>query len=166
MSLPALRLLGESDLDRGCGSWAVAPAMEYLDALLADGASFAAVADRLAGALGDAAGYPATRPRPVAPTELPLPAAEAAALTAAGVLLGELSQAQRRGAGAADPCVGAPVAHRPRRAAVPGRPVQPGRARRAGGRVPGGRAAGRRSRRGSAFDVRAPVDRFRSCTAC
>ena len=91
MSLPALRLLGESDLDR---SWRLLGghprAMEYLDALLADGASFAAVADRLAGALGDAAGYPATRPRPVAPTELPLPAAEAAALTAAGVLLGEL----------------------------------------------------------------------------
>ena len=33
--------------------------------------------------------------------------------------------AQHRGAGATDPCVGVPVAYRPRRAAAPGRPVQP-----------------------------------------
>jgi hypothetical protein len=91
MSLPALGLLGDPDLDR---SWRLLGghprAMEYLDALLAGGARFAAVADRLAGVLEDSAGYPATRPRPAAPTELPLPTAEAAALTAAGVLLGEL----------------------------------------------------------------------------
>ncbi len=90
-SLPALGLLGDPDLDR---SWRLLGghprAMEYLDALLAGGARFAAVADRLAGVLEASAGYPATRPRLAAPTELPLPTAEAAALTAAGVLLGEL----------------------------------------------------------------------------
>lgn len=91
MSLPALGLLGESDLDRSWRLLAGHPrAMEYLDALLAGGARFTAVADRLAAALGDAAGHAAPRPRPAAPTELPLPRAEATALKAAGVLLGEL----------------------------------------------------------------------------
>ncbi len=91
MSLPALGLLGESDLDRSWRLLAGHPrAMEYLDALLAGGARFAAVADRLAAVLGDTAGHAAPRPRPTAPTELPLPRAEAAALKAAGVLLGEL----------------------------------------------------------------------------
>ena len=91
MSLPALGLLGESDLDRSWRLLAGHPrAMEYLDALLAGGTRFAAVADRLAAVLGDAAGHAAPRPRPAAPTEMPLPRAEAAALKAAGVLLGEL----------------------------------------------------------------------------
>ena len=61
--------------------------MEYLDALLmAGGVRFPVVAARLGATI--AAGLPATRL--AAPTELPLPTAEAAALAVADVLLGDL----------------------------------------------------------------------------
>jgi hypothetical protein len=82
-SLPALGQLGEQDLDLAWRLLGGHPrAMEYLDGLLAGGQ--ARLAD-LAGRLG--ALVPADL---VAPTELPLPAAEAAALAASGALLAEL----------------------------------------------------------------------------
>ncbi len=79
-SLPALGRLGEQDLDRAWRLLGGHPrAMEYLDALLASGqVRFADLAGRLSGLV------------PAAPTELPLPAAETAAVAVSGVLLAEL----------------------------------------------------------------------------
>ena len=87
-SLPALGLLGGPDLDVVWRLLGGHPrAMEYLDALLlAGGVRFPAVAAHLGATIG--AGLPATRL--AAPTELPLPTAEAAALAVADVLLGDL----------------------------------------------------------------------------
>jgi len=85
-SLPALGLLGGPDLDRAWRLLGGHPrAMEYLDALLMAGdVRFPAVAARL----GADPGLPAARL--AAPTELPLPTAEAGALAVADVLLGDL----------------------------------------------------------------------------
>jgi hypothetical protein len=79
-SLPALSLLGEQDLDRAWRLLGGHPrAMEYLDALLTIGPlKFADLAARLGGLV------------PAVPTELPLPAAEAAAVAVSGELLAEL----------------------------------------------------------------------------
>ncbi len=92
MSLPALGLLGEQELDRTWRLLGGHPrAMEYLDALLLTGdVRFPAAAGRLAAAIEERTGHPATRQGPVAPTELPLPAAETAALAVSGLLLGDL----------------------------------------------------------------------------
>src|SRR5450755_1764721 len=89
MSLPALGLLGEQELDRTWRLLSGHPrAMEYLDALLLSrDVRFPAVADRLAGAIAGQKGHPARR---AAPTELPLPATETSALAAADLLLGDL----------------------------------------------------------------------------
>jgi hypothetical protein len=97
-SLPALGRLGEQDLDLAWRLLAGHPrAMEYLDGLLAGGqARFADLADRLAALLPEVTGTPAPRPgavapaAPAAPTELPLPVAEAAALAVSGALLAGL----------------------------------------------------------------------------
>jgi hypothetical protein len=92
MSLPALGLLGEEELDRAWRLLGGHPrAMEYLDALLLTGdARFPAVAGRLTGALEEQADHPGARRALAAPTELPLPAAETAALAVADLLLGDL----------------------------------------------------------------------------
>ncbi len=89
-SLPALGLLGGPDLDQTWRLLGGHPrAMEYLDALLrGSDARFPAVAARLGAATEAGAGHPVTRL--AAPTELPLPTAEAAALAVADVLLGDL----------------------------------------------------------------------------
>jgi hypothetical protein len=109
-SLPALSLLGEQDLDRVWRLLGGHPrAMEYLDALLAGApgragdpdraggpARFADLARRLAEVNPSTAGTPASRSGPAmpeawpAPTELPLPAAEASAVAVSGTLLAEL----------------------------------------------------------------------------
>jgi hypothetical protein len=112
-SLPALGRLGEQDLDLAWRLLGGHPrAMEYLDGLLASGqVRFADLADRLGALLPDITGTPAPRPAavrpgaarpgaavrsgaaagaPAAPTELPLPVAEAAALAVSGALLAEL----------------------------------------------------------------------------
>ena len=102
-SLPALGRLGEQDLDLAWRLLGGHPrAMEYLDGLLTGGqVRFADLADRLGALLPDVTGTPAPRltpaPRPAAragapaaPTELPLPVAEAAALAVSGALLAEL----------------------------------------------------------------------------
>jgi hypothetical protein len=93
ISLPALGQLGEQDLDLAWRLLGGHPrAMEYLDGLLAGGqVRFADLADRLGALLPDITGTPAPRPgAPAAPTELPLPVAEAAALAVSGALLAEL----------------------------------------------------------------------------
>ena len=101
-SLPALGRLGEQDLDLAWRLLGGHPrAMEYLDGLLASGqVRFADLADRLGALLPEVTGTPAARPgvarpgaaagAPAAPTELPLPVAEAAALAVSGALLAEL----------------------------------------------------------------------------
>ena len=91
-SRPALGLLGEQELDRTWRLLGGHPrAMEYLDALLAGGGvRFPAAAGRLAAAIEERTGHPAARQGPAAPTELPPPAAEAAALAVADLLLGDL----------------------------------------------------------------------------
>ena len=89
-SLPALGLLGGPDLDQTWRLLGGHPrAMEYLDARLrGSDARFPAVAARLGAATEAGTGHPVTRL--AAPTELPLPTAEAAALAVADVLLGDL----------------------------------------------------------------------------
>ena len=97
-SLPALNLLGEQDLDRAWRLLGGHPrAMEYLDALLTSGPlKFADLPGRLGGLVPAVPGSSAARTRtaappvPAAPTELPLPAAEAAAVAVSGALLAEL----------------------------------------------------------------------------
>ncbi|HEY2277430.1 MAG TPA: ATP-binding protein [Streptosporangiaceae bacterium] len=90
-SLPALGRLGEQDLDLVWRLLGGHPrAMEYLDGLLADGqVRFADLAGRLSALLPPVPGAPAPA-APVAPTELPLPVAEAATLAVSGALLAEL----------------------------------------------------------------------------
>jgi hypothetical protein len=97
-SLPALGRLGEQDLDLAWRLLGGHPrAMEYLDGLLAGGqVRFADLAGRLRALLPPVTGTPAPRPgtaapaAPAAPTELPPPVAEAAALAVSGALLAEL----------------------------------------------------------------------------
>jgi hypothetical protein len=100
-SLPALGLLDEPDIDLAWRLTGGHPrAMEYLDALLADGqAGFAELAERLAGAIQASTGQAVLRAGPAAPaggtaalgSPAPgSPAAEKAALAAGDVLLGEL----------------------------------------------------------------------------
>ena len=95
-SLPALSRLGEQDLDQTWRMLAGHPrAMEYLDALLAGGQlRFADLAARLDGLVPDIPGSSSFSSRPgsapAAPTELPLPAAEAAAVAVSGELLAQL----------------------------------------------------------------------------
>jgi hypothetical protein len=91
-SLPALRQLGEPEMDR---AWRLVgghpQAMNYLDSLLASGeASFPDAARRLARAAGTADGGTAPPTGPAAPTELPPETAEAIALAAVELLLGTL----------------------------------------------------------------------------
>ena len=90
-SLTALGLLGEEELDRAWRLLGGHPrAMEYLDALLRTGDTrFPALAERLAGAIEEHADHPAGHGL-TAPTELPLPTAETAALAVADLLLGDL----------------------------------------------------------------------------
>ncbi len=92
MSLAALGLLGEEELDRAWRLLGGHPrAMEYLDALLLTGDTrFTALAERIAGAIEEHADRPAGRHGLAAPTELPLPTAETAALAVADLLLGDL----------------------------------------------------------------------------
>ena len=92
MSLAALGLLGEEELDRAWRLLGGHPrAMEYLDALLLTGdVRFPALAERLAGAIEEHVDHPAARHGLAAPTELPLPTAETAALAVADLLLGDL----------------------------------------------------------------------------
>ena len=92
MSLAALGLLGKEELDRAWRLLSGHPrAMEYLDALLLTGdARFPALAERLAGAIEEHADHPAARHGLAAPTELPLPTVETAALAVADLLLGDL----------------------------------------------------------------------------
>ncbi len=92
MSLAALGLLGEEELDRAWRLLGGHPrAMEYLDALLLTGdVRFPALAERLAGAIEQHADHPAARHGLAAPTELPLPTAETAAVAVADLLLGDL----------------------------------------------------------------------------
>ena len=92
MSLAALGLLGEEELDRAWRLLGGHPrAMEYLDALLLTGdARFPALAERLAAAIEEHADHPAARHGLAAPTELPLPTAETASLAVADLLLGDL----------------------------------------------------------------------------
>jgi hypothetical protein len=91
-SLPALRMLGEQELDHAWRLLGGHPrAMEYLDALLATGrARFPDVARRLAGAIQARTGQPIVRRGPDPPTELSQAAAEATALVSSDLLLGEL----------------------------------------------------------------------------
>lgn len=97
-SLPALGRLGEQDLDLAWRLLGGHPrAMEYLDGLLAGGqVRFADLAGRLRALRPPVTGTPAPRPgtaapaAPAAPTELPPPVAEAAALAVSGALLAEL----------------------------------------------------------------------------
>jgi hypothetical protein len=97
-SLPALSRLGEQDLDQTWRMLSGHPrAMEYLDALLAGGQHrFADLAARLDGLVpavpGSSSSSFSSRPgaNPAAPTELPLPAAEAAAVAVSGALLAQL----------------------------------------------------------------------------
>jgi hypothetical protein len=91
-SLPALGRLGEQELDRAWRLLGGHPhAMKNLDSLLAASeASFAAVARRLARAIGAATGDTAGPMGPAAPTELPPAAAGTIALAACDLLLGEL----------------------------------------------------------------------------
>ena len=97
-SLPALGRLGEQDLDLAWRLLGGHPrAMEYLDGLLAGGqVRFADLAGRLRALLPPVTGAPAPRSgtaapaAPAAPTELPPPVAEAAALAVSGALLAEL----------------------------------------------------------------------------
>jgi hypothetical protein len=97
-SLPALGRLGEQDLDLAWRLLGGHPrAMEYLDGLLAGGqVRFADLAGRLRVLLPPATGIPAPRAGtpapagPAAPTELPPPVAEAAALAVSDALLAEL----------------------------------------------------------------------------
>jgi hypothetical protein len=99
-SLPALSLLGEQDLDRAWRLLGGHPrAMEYLDALLTSGQlKFADLPGRLSGLVPAVPGSSpsssrsggAAPPTPAIPTELPLPAAEAAAVAVSGKLLAEL----------------------------------------------------------------------------
>jgi hypothetical protein len=97
-SLPALRQLGEPELDRAWRLLGGHPqAMNYLDTLLAtrDG-SFPDTARRLAHAIRTAAGGPARPMGPAAPTELPPEVAEAIARAAAEFLLETLRGAAPR----------------------------------------------------------------------
>jgi len=97
-SLPALALQGEQDLDRAWRLLSGHPrAMEYLDALLTSGqVRFTDLPGRLSGLVTAATGSPAGRISSrasetlPAPTELPLPAAEAAAVAVSGALLAAL----------------------------------------------------------------------------
>jgi hypothetical protein len=92
MSLPALGLLGEPELDRAWRLLGGHPrAMEYLDALLSTGhVGFPDVTRRLAGAIQARTGQPVLRKGPVAPTELSPATAETIALVAGDLLLGDL----------------------------------------------------------------------------
>ena len=88
LSLPALRRLTEPQRDLAWRLTGGHPrAMEYLDALLASGARFEDVADRIAAAVQAATG---PSPARTEPTELPEAAAEAVAAAAGQLLLGEL----------------------------------------------------------------------------
>jgi hypothetical protein len=92
MSLPALRWLGEQELDRAWRLLGGHPrAIEYLDALLSTGqVSFPDVARRLAGAIQARTRQPVLRKGPGAPTGLSPAAVETIALAASDLLLGEL----------------------------------------------------------------------------
>ncbi len=113
MSLPALGLLDDRELDRAWRLLGGHPrAMEYLDALLATGhVRFPDVTRRLAGAIQDRTGQPVLRKGPDAPTELPPAAAEMIALVAGDLLLGELFG--RLSADAQDLLIGASVYRAP-----------------------------------------------------
>jgi hypothetical protein len=92
MSLPALGLLGEPELDRAWRLLGGHPrAMEYLDALLSAGhVGFPDLARRLAGAIQARTGRPVLRKGLDAPTELSPAIAETVAVAACDLLLGEL----------------------------------------------------------------------------
>ena len=161
-SLPALRQLGEPEMDR---AWRLVgghpQAMNYLDSLLASGeAGFPDAARRLAQAAGTASGGTAPPTGPAAPTELPPETAEAIALAAVGLLA--LGGPPGPGATAGPGQRGAPPPHqgRPSRrlattaavvalvAAAAGGPAVscPGPSMAGAGRVHGTRGRGGRSR--------------------
>jgi hypothetical protein len=88
LSLPALRLLGEPERDLAWRLTAGHPlTMHYLDVLLSAGVNFDDLADRVATAVQASTGQ---SPALTEPTEMPAPAADAAALAAGQQLLGEL----------------------------------------------------------------------------
>jgi hypothetical protein len=92
MSLPALGLLGDRELDRAWRLLGGHPrAFEYLDALLSTGQDhFPDVSRRLAGAIQARTGQPVLRKGPDDPTELSTATAEKTALVACDLLLGDL----------------------------------------------------------------------------
>jgi hypothetical protein len=91
-SLRSLRLLAAHELDQAWRLLGGHPrALEYLEALLADGrVSFAGVAGRLAAAIEARTGEAALGADPPSPATLPPAAAETTALAACDLLLGEL----------------------------------------------------------------------------
>ena len=96
MSLPALRVLGEPERDLAWRLTVGHPrAMEYLDALLAAGLGFDALAGRVTAAVRARTGQP---PAKTEPTELSAAAAEATAQAAGQQLFGELFERLSDGA--------------------------------------------------------------------
>ena len=96
LSLPALRQLAEPQRELAWRLTGGHPrAMEHLDAVLADGARFEDLADRVAMAVQDATGRWSARTEP---TELPEAAAEVVAVAAGQHLLGELFSGLSAGA--------------------------------------------------------------------
>jgi hypothetical protein len=91
-SLRSLRLLDTSELDQAWRLFGGHPgALEYLDALLADGRTgLADVAGRLAAAIEAKTGESPLAAGPLSPTTLPPVAAEKSALAACDLLLGDL----------------------------------------------------------------------------
>jgi hypothetical protein len=112
-SLHGLRQLDEAEFDRAWRLLGGHPrAMEYLDALLQPGHErFADVARRLEAAILAGTGGPAVQPDPAAPAVLPPVAAEATALAACDLLLGDLCG--RLSAGARELLLGASVYRAP-----------------------------------------------------
>ena len=96
MSLPALRVLGEPERDLAWRLTAGHPrAMEYLDALLAAGLGFDALAGRVTAAVQARTGQP---PAKTEPTELSEAAGETTAQAAGQQLFGELFERLSDGA--------------------------------------------------------------------
>jgi hypothetical protein len=96
MSLPALRLVGEPERDLAWRLTAGHPrAMQYLDALLAAGLGFDALAGRVTAAVQARTGQP---PAKTEPTELSEAAAETTAQAAGRALFGELFERLSDGA--------------------------------------------------------------------
>ena len=96
MSLPALRQLAEAERELAWRLTGGHPrAMEHLDAVLATGARFEDLADRVAMVVQDATSH---RPARAEPTELAEAAAEAIAMAAGKHLLGELFSCLSAGA--------------------------------------------------------------------